>query len=234
MSSTLLAVASVTLVAVTAYAGGWATVTVKQMPEYLIAGKPAELRMLVRQHGVSPLDGLSVAVRATTAGGIEARAMARPVAGATGEYSALLTVPSAGDWTIRIETDWPAIPPLLPVTAIRDGSVAPAALSQVARGERLFVSKACLTCHVNREVSGKNLLSAGPELTGRTFQPDYLRKFLADPAGTLGKASPPRVGEMPNQQLTADDIDALVAFMNRERTAAQSRAVSSERPVIRR
>jgi hypothetical protein len=66
-------------------------------------------------------------------------------------------------------------------------------------------------------VSGKNLLSAGPELTGRTFQPNYLRKFLADPAGTLGKASPPRAGEMPNQQLTADEIDALVAFINRER-----------------
>jgi hypothetical protein len=224
MSTTLLAVASVTLFAVTAYAGGWATVTVKHMPEYLVAGKPAELRLLVRQHGVSPLDGLTVAVRALAPGGMEARAIARPVAGAKGEYAAQLTVPSAGHWTIRIDTDWPATPPLLPVTAIPDGSRAPAALSQVARGERLFVSKACLTCHVNTEVSGKNLLSAGPELTGRTFQPDYLRKFLADPAGTLGKATPPRVGEMPNQQLTTDEIDALVAFMNRERTPVLSRA----------
>jgi hypothetical protein len=113
---------------------------------------------------------------------------------------------------------------LLPVTAIRDGSPPPAALSQVARGERLFVSKACVTCHVNKEVSAKNLLSAGPELTGRPFQPDCLKKFLADPAGTLRKASPPRVGEMPNQQLTADEIDALVVFINRERTQVVSRA----------
>lgn len=224
MNSTLLAIASATMVAVTAYAGGWATVTVKSMPEYLIAGKPTALRLLVRQHGVSPLDGLTVAVRATAPGGIEARAVARSVAGAKGEYMALLTVPSAGDWTIRIDTDWPATPPLLAVTAIRDGSSPPAALSQVARGERLFVSKACLTCHVNKEVSGKTLLSAGPELTGRTFQTGYLRKFLADPAGTLGKASPPRVGEMPDQQLTSDEIDALVAFINRERTQVVSRA----------
>jgi cytochrome c553 len=205
------------MVAVTAYAGGWATITVKHMPEYLVVGKPAELRLLVRQHGVSPLDGLTVAVRATAPGGIEARSVAKSVAGAEGEYAALLTVPSAGDWTIRIDTDWPATPPLLPVTAIPHGG-APPALSRVDRGKRLFVSKACLTCHINKDVSAKNLLSAGPELTGRTFQPDYLRKFLADPAETLGKASPPRVGEMPNQQLTADEIDALVAFINRQRT----------------
>jgi hypothetical protein len=219
-----LAVASASLVAVTAYAGGWVTVTVKDMPEYFTVGKPAELRFLVRQHGISPLDGLTVAVRATAPGGIEAKAIAKSVAGAKGEYAVLLTVPSAGDWTIRIDTGWPATSPLLPVMAIRDGSSAPAALSQVARGERLFVSKACLTCHVNKEVSATNLLSDGPELTGRTFQPDYLRKFLADPAGTLGNASPPRVGEMPNQQLTADEIGALVAFINRERTPVESRA----------
>jgi mono/diheme cytochrome c family protein len=224
MNSTLLAAASATMVAVTAYAGGWATVTVTDMPEYLIAGKAAEFRFLVRQHGVSPLDGQTVAVRATTPGGMEARAIARSVEGAKGEYTALLTVPTAGDWTIRIETDWPATPPLLPVTAIRDGSAPPPALSRVDRGKRLFVSKACLTCHVTNDVPAKSLLPAGPELTGRTFQPDYLRKFLADPAGTLGKASPPRVGEMPNQQLTADDIDALVAFINRERTQEVARA----------
>jgi hypothetical protein len=218
MNSPLLALASATMVAVTAYAGGWATVTVKKMPEYFVVGKPAELRLLVRQHGVSPLDGLTVAVRATAPGGIEARAIARAVAGVTGEYVALLTMPSAGDWTIRIDTDWPATPSLLPVTAIPDGGSPPAALSRVDRGKRLCVSKACLTCHVNQDVSAKNLLSAGPELTGRTFQPDYLRKFLADPAGTLGKSSPPRVGEMPNQQLTGDEIDALVALINRQRT----------------
>jgi hypothetical protein len=33
MNSPLLALASATMVAVTAYAGGWATVTVKHMPE---------------------------------------------------------------------------------------------------------------------------------------------------------------------------------------------------------
>src|SRR5262245_15242900 len=122
MNSPLLALASAAMVAVTAYAGGWATVTVKQMPEYLVVGKPAEFRLLVRQHGVSPLDGLTVHIRAIAPGGIEATAIARSVAGATGEYTALLTVPSAGDWTIRIDTDWPATPALLPVTAISEGN----------------------------------------------------------------------------------------------------------------
>jgi hypothetical protein len=228
MNSKLLrgyvAFALASMVVLTAYAGGWATVTVKEMPDYFIVGKSAELRFLVRQHGVSPLDGLSVSVRATAPGGIEAKAVTKPVAGSKGEYSALLTVPSAGDWTIRFDTGWPETSPLFPVTAIRDGSPAPAPLSQVARGERFFVSKACITCHVNKEVSAKNLLEVGPDLTGRTFGADYLRKFLADPAGTLGKASPPRVGEMPNQQLTADEIGALVAFINRDRPQVVSRA----------
>jgi hypothetical protein len=81
MNSTLATIASAAMLAVTAYAGGWATVTVKDMPEYLVAGKPAEIRLLVRQHGVSPIDGLMVAIRTTAPGGLEARAIARPVAG---------------------------------------------------------------------------------------------------------------------------------------------------------
>jgi mono/diheme cytochrome c family protein len=213
------------IVALTAYAGGWATVTVKNMPEYFVAGKPAELRFLVRQHGFSRLDGLSVSVRATAPGASEAKAVITPAAGAVkGQYAAVLTLPKAGDWTIRIETGWPATSPLLPVKAIPEGSPAPAPLSQVARGERLFVSKACITCHVNKEVAATNLLQAGPDLTGRTFPADYLRKFLADPAGTSGKVGPGQAGEMPNQELTAGEIGDLVAYINRERPQVVSKA----------
>jgi mono/diheme cytochrome c family protein len=204
--------------AVTAYAGGWATVTVRTMPEYFVVGKTANMTFFVRQHGVSPLDGLSVSVRAAAPGGLKAKAIGKAASsGVKGEYVAALTLPAPGLWTIEIDTGWPQTSPLLPIAAIQQGVAPPAPLSEVARGERLFVSKACITCHVNQEVAAKNLLTAGPELTGRTFPADYLRKFLADPAATLGKMSPPRIGEMPNQELTTEEIAAIVAFINRER-----------------
>ena len=207
----------VSLVAMTAYAGGWATVTVKNMPEYFVVGKPADVTFLVRQHGVSPLAGLSVSIRATAPGGLETRVAGKPVPSApSGEYMAALRLPAPGKWTIRIETGWPETSPLLPVVAIQEGERVPSPLSQVERGERLFVSKACITCHVNKELSAETLLEAGPELTGRTFPAEYLRKFLKDPAAMLGRPST-QVGEMPNPQLTAQEIEALVAFVNRER-----------------
>ena len=37
-------------------AGGWAVVTVEQLPDYVEAGKPLTLTFMVRQHGVTPLE----------------------------------------------------------------------------------------------------------------------------------------------------------------------------------
>ena len=54
-----LALLGLMLVPVLAFRfGGWAVVTVDDLPEYLVAGKPVTLSFVVRQHGVTPLDGL--------------------------------------------------------------------------------------------------------------------------------------------------------------------------------
>jgi len=45
------------------------------------------------------------------------------------------------------------------------------------------------------------------DLTGRRFQPDYLKKFLADP----GVKTP----DMPNLKLKDDEIESLAAFINK-------------------
>lgn len=39
--------------------GGWAVVTVEDIPEYAVAGRPFDLTFTVRQHGMGLLDKLS-------------------------------------------------------------------------------------------------------------------------------------------------------------------------------
>jgi mono/diheme cytochrome c family protein len=202
-----------------AVAGGWAVITVQNLPEYLVAGKPVALTFLVRQHGHSLTNGLAANVKASTPGGLSAKAVVTPT-GSPGEYKALLSVPQPGDWTIAFEPGSFAEATLLPIKAIRADSPAPPAHSQVVRGEQLFVAKGCITCHVNTEVAARNLLSAGPDLTGKKFSGDFLKKFLADPEKTMGKTSRET---MPNLNLSREEIDSLEAFINRDRPVVSAK-----------
>jgi cytochrome c2 len=158
--------------------------------------------------------------------------------GRIGEYSATLALPDAGEWTIIIDTFSEVLSnPLLPVRAIRPGSPAPQLLSQIELGERFFVEKGCVSCHVNQEISSPrvsafwrsdpsgprpffagNYSGGPPELTGRKFPADYLTKFLSNPAKFKKGA------RMPNLNLNREDIAALAAFINRDRTPVVSSA----------
>jgi hypothetical protein len=199
----------VLLIAANVYAGGWATVTIRSLPEFVVTGTALEFRFIVRQHGVTPLDGVNPGIEAVSANHRTIKGNVSPVAGKSGEYTARLTFPEAGNWAIRMDSGWVSSAALLPITAIRAGTQAPPSLTPAARGERLFASKACITCHVNKEIAVANLASFGPELTGRTFPEEYLRKVLADPA-SAGL-------EMPNQELAGGEIESLVAYINRQR-----------------
>src|SRR4030095_16008846 len=174
------------ILATTALAGGLGVITVQSLPEYLVAGKPTTLTFLIRQHGRTLAD-MNASLSAASSNGLNAKAVVTGT-GKPGEYQAVLSVPQPGDWTIRIDADL-GVSVWRPIKAIRSEDPAPAALSEVVRGEHLFVAKGCITCHVNKEVEGKNLLSAGPELTGKKYPAVFLNKFLADPAGTVGKTT---------------------------------------------
>lgn len=199
---------------VTAFAGGWAVITAENVPEYLVAGKPSTITFLIRQHGFTLADGMNPNMTATDRLGQTAKAVVTPT-GKVGQYKAILTVPQPGDWTIKIdgalgEAIWQ------PIKGIRPEDPVPAPHSQIARGEQLYVAKGCFTCHVNSEVTARTLVPAGPDLTGKKFsQGDYLKKFLADPAKTKGKAERET---MPNLNLSVEEIDAIAAFINRART----------------
>ena len=204
-----------------AFAGGWSVITVKNLPEYLVAGKPTTLTFLVRQHGVTLSDGTTTMVTATDGNGRTAKALAKPT-GNRGEYSTDLSLPEPGTWTIEVDSDLGVVT-WRPINVIRPNETLPAALPPAVRGEHLFVAKGCLTCHVNKEIAGRNLLPAGPELTGKKFPADYLKRFLADPAQARGTSAEKR-DSMPNLNLSKDEIESLTAFINRERPTTVAKA----------
>ena len=207
------------LPAITAFAlGGWATITVEDLPEHVTAGRPVSLEVTVRQHGVTPLSGLEPQVEARGPG-TPLRAMATS-AGAAGRYRTTLTLPEPGDWTVTIHSGFGnSKVTLLPIAAVAPGA-APAALTASERGQRLFVAKGCVSCHLHRAVAGSGTYGVGPELTERPLAPDYLARYLADPS--ISPTNRARGdGAMPDLDLDQAEIAALVAFLGGERRASR-------------
>lgn len=210
----LLVPAVLALPAASIYVGGWATITVDELPEQLVAGRPVELSFMVRQHGVSPLGKLRPRVEARS-GKLEAAVAAVPGAG-EGRYRAALTVPEAGSWTITIHSGFGrGRTKLLPIRAVAAGTrVAAAAVPDYERGHALFLAKGCADCHVHRAVDDEPEAAVGPELTARRFQAEYLARFLADPSIGASTPNPNSDMKMPDPGLKPAEITALVAFLN--------------------
>ena len=199
--------------------GGWAVVNVENPPEYLVAGRPTELRFMVRQHAVTVLSDLAPVVIARSGSArIESRASRTP----NGGYRAELTVPRAGEWRVEIESGFgPSKGMLLPLKALTSTDPLPAPLPDAERGRVYFAAKACVNCHVHGDIDLRGAMSDfGPELTNRRFAPQYLALFLADPSIKPQDGDKPR---MPNPNLRPADIAPLIAFINAERRTAETR-----------
>jgi mono/diheme cytochrome c family protein len=193
--------------------GGWATVTVEDLPDYIEAGKPLPLTFMVRQHGVTPLKGIHPMIEARS-GEYAARVLAEP-GKETGQYDAALTLRQPGEWTITINSGFGNSKLTLPpVRAIAAGTPAPVALAADERGRRLFISKGCVGCHTRTDVDVGEGATIGPVLTGKRYEAEWLRRFLADPATNATKTGTFR---MPNLRLKQTEIGFLVAFVNAER-----------------
>jgi mono/diheme cytochrome c family protein len=195
--------------AVAAFGGGWAVITLKEFPDHAVAGQTLNLAFTVRQHGVTLLGGLRPKVRATAAGGrvVEAVAAAGREAG---EYRASLAFPQPGDWRVTITSGFNSSDLTLPALKVLEaGSAAPAPFSPMTRGLRLFTTKGCVGCHQHLEVTPESSAIAGRlDLTGKRFPSDYLSRFLADPSI--------KPAEMPNLKLTPEEIEMLAVFINRD------------------
>lgn len=191
-------------------------ITVTDLPDHVVVGKSVTLTYAVRQHGRHLLGSL--------AGRIEARAGADVVrtaavpASEPGYYSATLTLPYAGDWKVDILSGFSGQlnGSRITLQAIDRGQSAPA-VSEAERGQRLFVAKGCITCHVHGAVEGRST-SAGPALTAKRYQPEYLKRFLAHPPQP--EPFEPGRWQMPDLKLHDRDIASLMAFINAEPPAS--------------
>src|SRR4051794_4806583 len=96
-------VACFTLAPVTV-AGGWAQVTVKDVPTDPPAGGQTLINLNVLQHGVTPVSWPHLTVIATEAtSGMVVRTQAQ-AEGAEGSYVATMVFPSAGEWALKFDS----------------------------------------------------------------------------------------------------------------------------------
>ena len=89
-------------VSIPAFAGGWAVITLDELPTDVVAGEPLTVGFTVRQHGITLMDGLYPTVRATLSGDEQFVVDAEPD-GKPGHYTAALTFPKAGNWNWTIQ-----------------------------------------------------------------------------------------------------------------------------------
>ena len=79
------------------FAGGWAVITLDDLPTYIAAGEPLTVGFTVLQHGKTPLDGLEPTVTAYLNNEQKFVVEAEPD-GPSGHYTAKLIFPKEGDW----------------------------------------------------------------------------------------------------------------------------------------
>lgn len=194
--------------------GGWAVVTVKDLPEYFVAGQQYTLEFQVRQHGHTLLSGLrpELVLAPPAAREVVIPAVARSAAGT---YAVTFTAPAAGDVRMTIRSGFGNNElRLYPQTVVAAGSSRPA-LAVRDRGQMLFVAKGCNTCHANSDLLGRpenQGIAVGPELGGRHLAREYVIQKLKNPGEN-----------MPNLGLSDAEANAIAAFLNGERGAATGR-----------
>jgi mono/diheme cytochrome c family protein len=87
---------------VPAFAGGWAVITLDELPTNIVAGDTFEVGFTVRQHGHTPMDGLAPTVTASLYKEMQFVVHAQP-GDKPGHYTASLTFPKEGEWTWSIQ-----------------------------------------------------------------------------------------------------------------------------------
>lgn len=112
-----LALALALIFAIPVLAGGWAVITLDELPGEIVTGQPLEIGFMVRQHGITPMKDLAPQITAhlpNTSKYVEVTAKAE---GEIGHYMASLTLPEAGEWQWSIEA-FTMNQPMPPLTVV--------------------------------------------------------------------------------------------------------------------
>jgi cbb3-type cytochrome oxidase cytochrome c subunit len=105
-----------------------------------------------------------------------------------------------------------AVPAVEAQSKSSDESIVPSSISQVEYGRQLFIAKGCITCHYNSRAASASeywtIDMGAPNLSKFSANPEVIAMRLKDPSSVKSDT------QMPNLDLTAVEIDALVAFIN--------------------
>jgi mono/diheme cytochrome c family protein len=196
--------------------GGWAVVTVKDLPEYFVAGQQYTIEFEVRQHGRTLLSGLrpQLVIDSPGAREIVIPAMARS---AEGTYAVTFTAPpTAGDVRFTIRSGFMNNELRLYPQPVIAAGVSRPAMAARDRGQMLFVAKGCNTCHSNIDLTDRpdnQVVTVGPELGGRHLAREFVIQKVKNPASKI----------MPDLGLSDVEAGAIAAFLNGERGALSDR-----------
>src|SRR5262245_14335761 len=96
------AIACALVLPTAAMAGGWATVGFEPLPDGTAAGGTWTPTIFVKQHGITPLEGLQPVVMIEKTGSTEPTTFLATPGSEAGVYHADVVFPSAGDWRVTI------------------------------------------------------------------------------------------------------------------------------------
>lgn len=109
----ILTLACALVFTLAASAGGWAVVTLDQLPMGVVAGETVEVGFIIRAHGQTPVSGMSPAVQGRHLDSGETFSVEATPSGADGHYTAQVVFPTAGEWQWGIEHDYyPNVQPM--------------------------------------------------------------------------------------------------------------------------
>ena len=215
--TTMVLMCAATLVAATpALRGGWAILTVHELPESLRAGEAVTLTFSMRQHGEQLMAGRAPVLHVRGDGLLgDRQRVAAERTRQPGVYRATFTAPDADKALLRVDTDF------------HDWNVAlypiPVRSAPEDRGRSLYVAKGCVGCHTKNDDAALEdypQMRVGPDLTGRSYPSAWLVQKITDPASIAeGRRMTGTV--MPQLEVTAAEAQAIASYLNARSVASR-------------
>ena len=201
MKSKITVLVSICLLALTltvpALAGGWATITLEELPTGVTAGEPLTVRFVVRQHGKTLMEGLTPTISARNVETSESVSVeATPVEGQVGHYEANLTLPASGtwEWSIQAFTMTQRMPDLVVSAGAPEIAVAepaPSLLPVAAGIGGLVVVLAAAALAIRRQPRwALGLVVLGLLVGGAGFASAASKGSKPEPANQTGQTAP--------------------------------------------
>ena len=96
------------------------------------------------------------------------------------------------------------------VLALATGTAA-AQDAKVKKGMQVFATQKCSQCH---SIAGKGNAKGKMDDVGSKLTPEEMREWIVDPVGMAAKNKKDRKPPMKKKALSADEVDALVAYLS--------------------